>query len=231
MKLGKISQVDLRQMWTSEAYEFTPWLASDDGIEYLSEILGVSLEVVGTEQRVGPFKCDIVANIINVAGENQGTVIIENQLEATDHDHLGKIITYASAHQAKILVWIAREFTDEHRAALDWLNNQMPEVHCFGLEIGLIKIEDSLPAIRFNRVSEPNEWSKMIQAETRKEKSETEKNHLEFWKELKNYVNSRSQYNIRLTRKPFPQSWYEISIGKSNVHVNLSRNTQANRVV
>lgn len=230
MNLGKIRPVNLREVWINEARDFTPWLASDEGIEELSDVLGVSLQVIGTEKSVGPYKCDIVANILNISGENEGIVIIENQLEATDHDHLGKIITYAAGHQAKIIVWVAKEFSEEHRAALDWLNNNMPKIYCFGLEIELIRIDDSAPAMRFNIISSPNEWSKMIQTLESQERTKTENEHLLFWQQLKNYVDDNSKYDIQFTRKPYPQSWYEISIGRSNVHILLTRNTQSNRV-
>jgi len=230
MKLGKVIQVDLRDIWNNEAKDFTPWLASEEGLEYLSDILGVSLKIVGIEKNVGPYKCDVVAKIQDVTGENEGTVIIENQLEVTDHDHLGKLVTYAAGHNAKIIVWIAKEFSEEHRAAVDWLNYNMPKVYYFGLVMELIRIDDSAPALRLNPVSSPNEWSKMLQSITSKERTKTQTEHLQFWQQLISYANENNQYNIEFTRKPYPQSWYEISIGKSNVHILLTRNTQNNRV-
>lgn len=229
MLLGKIEPVELRKVWQNEAYEFTPWLASEEGLEYLSDILGVSLQVVGTEQRVGPFKCDIIARIQDVEGEDEGIVVIENQLETTNHDHLGKIITYASGYNAKMLVWIAKEFSEEHRQALDWLNENLSDIYVFGLEIGLIKINNSPPAVQLKTISSPNEWAKAIRTISTVERTETEMEHLQFWQQFKSYANDQTKYPIQFTRKPFPQSWYEFSIGKSGYIISLTRNTIQNR--
>ena len=121
MELGTIQQVDLREMWPHEAIDFTPWLA--DNVSSLGEALGMELEVRGQEERVGNYFLDMLADDL---GSNR-TVIIENQLEPTDHDHLGKLLTYASGYDAGVVVWLAREFREEHRQALDWLNQRKGE--------------------------------------------------------------------------------------------------------
>ncbi len=105
MGIGKLKEVDVRELWKHEQYDFSKWLAKESNIEFLNEILGLTLVDIDTEVYVGPYRCDIVAE-----DETSGSkVIIENQLEATNHDHLGKIITYASGLDAKVVVWIVKE--------------------------------------------------------------------------------------------------------------------------
>src|SRR5687767_11158192 len=116
--LGRLEQVELRELWLDEARDFTPWLAQEVNLALLSSTLGIELELEGVEVFVGSFKADIVARDIS----SDTKVIIENQLEKTNHDHLGKIITYASGVDAKSVIWIAKEFSEEHRRALDYLN-------------------------------------------------------------------------------------------------------------
>ena len=116
--LGKLEKVSLRDVWQKEDLDFTPWLAQEENIAILSETIGIELEVEGTEKDVGPFRADILCKD-TVYGH---WVLVENQLEKTDHTHLGQLLTYASGLNAVTIVWIAQRFTDEHRAALDWLN-------------------------------------------------------------------------------------------------------------
>jgi len=155
--LGKLEQVDLREAWLSEPDDFTPWLA--DHLDLLGETLGLSLELEGTETSVGPFSADILCREV---GDGHW-VLIENQLERTDHTHLGQIVTYAAGLDALTIIWVAKEFVDEHRAAMDWLNHSTAEgLDFFGVEIELWRIGDSRMAPRLNIVSQPNAWSKGI---------------------------------------------------------------------
>ncbi len=114
--LGKMERLDLRHAWKNEASDFTPWLA--ENLSLMSETIGIDLELEDKEKAVGALKADILAKD-TLTGD---WVVIENQLERTDHSHLGQLITYASGLQALTIIWIAAKFTDEHRAALDWLN-------------------------------------------------------------------------------------------------------------
>ena len=117
--IGKLTEVDARELWKHEQYDFSNWLAKEENLEYLNDIIGLTLTDVDKEVYVGPYRCDIVAK-----DETSGiTVIVENQLEGTNHDHLGKIITYASGLNAKVMIWIVKEAKEEHRAAIEWLNN------------------------------------------------------------------------------------------------------------
>lgn len=149
--LGRLKRVDVRAYWPDEARDFTPWLARH--IDLLSEAIGgLDLEVEEQEGRVGSFRVDLVCR--DMDGR---LVIVENQFGRTNHDHLGKLLTYAGGKDATVIVWVAEDFTDEHRAALDWLNEHTDrDVHVFGVQIELWKIGDSAPAPRFNVVSKPN---------------------------------------------------------------------------
>jgi len=224
--LGKLEKVDLRDFWKDEARDFTPWLAKENNLELLGETLGLEIELEDTEVNVGNFKADLVAKDIN----SNKTIIIENQLERTNHDHLGKIITYASGLGADIIVWICRLITDEHRKAIDWLNEiTNEEIAFFALEIELWKINDSMPAPKFNVVCSPNEWAKSIKESPRLTRlTETKLLQQEFWRELKDYMNENNTF-LKL-RKPRAQHWYSIAVGRSKFNISLTANTQNNRI-
>ncbi len=157
--LGRLEKVSPRTYWEREDTEFTPWLAQEDNIALLGDTIGIELEVQEQEAAVGPFRADILCR--NTA--NGSLVLIENQLERTDHTHLGQLFTYAAGLDIVTIVWIARHFREEHRAALDWLNRITNEdFHFFGLEIELWRIDESRLAPKFNLVVKPNDWSKIV---------------------------------------------------------------------
>jgi hypothetical protein len=177
--LGRLQKVDLREAWLSESSHFTPWLAQPENLKLLGEAIGIDLECEAQEKDVGPFRADILCKDTST----DAWVLIENQLERTDHSHLGQLLTYAAGLEAVSIVWIAQRFTDEHRAALDWLNQHTPEeINFFGLEVELWRIDNSPVAPKFNIVSKPNEWSRTIGESARN--IEITDGHLQYWTEL-----------------------------------------------
>ena len=217
--LARLEPVDLRQVWHSEPEDFTPWLARPDNITLLGKTLGLELDVESTEAGVGPYRADIVCRDTADGSSEGALVLIENQLERTNHIHLGQLLTYAAGLDAVTVVWIAAPFTDEHRAALDWLNEKTDQsVNFFGLEIELWRIAGSAIAPKFNVVAKPNDWNDSLRATTGSSPkiSETRHKQLAFWIEYKNLVNSRAR-EIRCA-KPIPRHWMAHSIGKGWVH-------------
>lgn len=182
LKLGCLERTELRDIWPSEASDFTPWLSSEENLPILGEALGLHIAFEAREKAVGPFRADILCRNV----ETNELVLIENQLECTDHKHLGQILTYASGLQTATIVWIAAEFTDEHRAALDWLNQITADnFHFFGLEVELWHIGDSLAAPKFNVIAKPNAWSRSIAQAVRaiddEDMSETRLLQRDYW--------------------------------------------------
>ena len=209
-ELGILSKEDIREFWEDEARDFTPWLARDENIGLLGETIGVELEVEAQERNVGPFRADILCKDI----ETNKRVLIENQLERTDHSHLGQLLTYAAGLDAVTVVWIAGRFTDEHRAALDWLNEITPEgFSFFGLEIELWRIDDSPMAPKFNVVSHPNSWQKTVTKISRGELSTTNQLYLEYWTKLRNLLEQRD--GVINPKEPRTANWLGVSIGRS----------------
>lgn len=212
--LGKLERIDVRTAWTDEAASFTPWLAKAENLALLGEALGMALELEATEQDVGPFRADILCKDIGT----DGWVIVENQLERTDHAHLGQLLTYAAGLEATTIVWVAPRFTDEHRAALDWLNEATQEPFSFfGVEIELWRIGSSPMAPKFNVVSKPNDWTKSVQeGASRVGLSEKRQLQLEFWTAYRDYLGTRS--SLRCT-KPQARHWMSHPLGKSGVYL------------
>ena len=220
--LGKLVKVELRDVWTSESSDFTPWLAREQNLLILGETLGLELEMEAQEKAVGPFRADILCKDI---GTN-AWVLIENQLERTDHSHLGQLLTYASGLEAVTIVWIAARFTEEHRSTLDWLNRITDETfRFFGVEVELWRIGDSPAAPRFNIVSKPNNWNKLVtQAARAIDESEltgTKSLQLAYWAALGGVLMSKGG-PLAKERKPQPQSWMAYSIGRTGFSVNAS---------
>ncbi|BAH75973.1 DUF4268 domain-containing protein [Solidesulfovibrio magneticus] len=229
MNLGHLERVDLRNIWETEAQHFTPWLAQEDNLAILSEALNIELELEAQEQNVGPFRADLLCKNT----EDSSWVLIENQMEITDHRHLGQLLTYASGLQAATIVWISAKFTDEHRAALDWLNNITEEnFRFFGLEVELWKIGTSAAAPKFNIVSKPNDWSKTVsngkKSIDNKSTSEIKQKQYSFWELLKNQFDNL-RCGIRIT-KALPQHWINISIGKTGFKICPTLNTRESRL-
>lgn len=224
--LSRLEEVDLRDYWKHEEYDFTPWLATEDNIVLLGESIGMDLEVISKEEGVGIYSADILC-------KDQSTnhyVVIENQLELTDHKHLGQIVTYGAGLNASSCIWIAKSFTEEHRAAIDWLNGISDDEHnFFAIEIKLYKIGDSPLAPIFNVVAKPNNWSKSVRSNANNAPlTDTKKLQQEYWSEFGAFVQGRKS-NFR-TQKPAPQHWTNISIGNSAISMSLSVDSRSKTI-
>lgn len=215
MNIGKMKEVDIRDLWKHEQYDFSAWLAKDENIELLNEQLGLTLVDINAEAYVGAYRCDLLA-----IDETSGVkVIIENQLENSNHDHLGKIITYASGLDAKVIVWIVKEARDEHRSAIEWLNNNTSkDINFFLIEIHAYKIGNSDPAPMLQIVEQPNDFikeSKINKTSDTLNKSESER--YEFWTLFNERVIARGKPFV--VHKPTIKHYNNIAVGKSGVGI------------
>jgi len=225
--LGTLTKVDPRTVWPDEARDFTPWLAQVENLNRLADTIRMELELEGTEQNVGPFNADILCKDT----VDDQWVLIENQLSRTDHGHLGQLITYAAGLDAVTIIWIARRIRDQHRAALDWLNDVTEEgIDFFGIEIELWQIGDSPVAPKFNVTSKPNDWSKTVSRTTKQdgELTETKKLQLEYWTTFFEHL---EEHDSRVRpRTPRPQHWANFAVGRSGCHLTARVNTRDDRV-
>lgn len=217
MKLSRLKKVDLREAWKHEASDFTTWLAREENLQLLSDEIGIGISLIQTEASVGSFSVDILAREENTDRK----IVIENQLESTNHDHLGKIITYASGFDAEIIIWIVRDVRDEHKQAVDWLNEHTDaRINIFAIRMELWQIDDSPAAPKFHVVSQPNDWAKAVKTSTQhSELSDRRLMQLDFWTQFNEYASSH-HVALRL-HKPYPQHWYDIAIGNSKCYVSL----------
>ena len=224
--LGKLERIPLRKAWAHEAGEFTPWLAQANNLTLLAESLGLSeLELVGTEHPVGDFKVDILCT------DDGGKVIIENQLEKTNHTHLGQILTYAAGVGARKVVWLAESFRTEHVAALEFLNQHTTdELDFFAVEIELWRIGDSPMAPSFNVVVKPNDWAKTGQqnAKAAATTTPTKQRQLKFWTGWQSWLQAKG--SALRPQKPLPQHWTNIALGRSGIHLAATLNSRESRV-
>lgn len=227
--LGTLQKVDLRNIWYSEASDFTPWLADSQNLTQLGNTIGMELELEAQEKNVGPFRADILC-------KDTGTdhwVLIENQLEKTDHTHLGQLLTYAAGLKAVTIVWIAAQFTEEHRATLDWLNTITDEgFQFFGLEVELWKIADSPAAPKFNIISKPNDWTRSVSKAARRIENEaltdTKAAQLEYWTEFSKFLSmSRSPLKSQV---PSAKHWSTFSVGRSGFSLTGTLNRPEQRI-
>ena len=207
---------DLRSVWPHEALDFTPWLA--DNIELLADTVGLDITVDETESSVGDFNVDIFASETGT----ERKIIIENQLEDTNHDHLGKLITYASGKSADIIIWVVKHAREEHKAAIEWLNAHTDDKVAFFLcEIKLYKIGNSEPAVKFEVVERPNDWAKEIKKADNN--SPRHQKRLEFWTAFNDYAFKNTEYAKQFKqRKPSTDHWMDVSIGSSAAHLSIT---------
>ncbi len=215
--LGQMKRVPLRDIWPHEAHNFTNWLAEDDNLAILGNACSLELERIETESAVGAFSADIFA-------EEPGSgrrVVIENQLEETDHSHLGQIITYASGKDANVVIWVVARARDEHRHAVEWLN-QHTDSECgfFLVEIEVYRIGDSAPAPRFNVVEAPNDWAKAEKA--KEEITGTKLIRLDYWREYRELALADTEFmKYMKPQSAHAQNWSTVTVGRSDLRIQL----------
>ncbi len=214
-EVTRLERVDLRDVWPNEASDFTPWLA--DNLDALGDALGLDIELGETEAAVGSFSLDIRAR-----DSDNRAVVIENQLESTNHDHLGKMLTYAAGYDAGVVVWVAREFRDEHRAALDWLNQRTGlETELYGVVVRAVRIDNSRPAYVFDVVARPNEFRKRHVASGSGQTAESQRLELkrQFLQRVADKMRDRYGSKHKNVR---PQSWLDFPIGITGIVCRVS---------
>ena len=217
MRLGKIEEVALRRIWPNEARDFTPWLAKQENLEDLGDLQALSLVEAEQEVSVGSFSADIHCKIEN----DNRTVVIENQIESSNHDHLGKTIVYASGVDASIVIWIVKNARPEHVSAVEWLNEHTDsDIGFFLIEIHAIRIGDSDPAPQFNIVAQPNEYMKSVKSGDDKQLTRSQLGRYEFWTQLNTFI---EENDITLgVRKPNYDHWRDFKLGSSKYHLTVN---------
>ena len=216
--LGTLKEItDLRSIWPHEALNFTPWVA--ENVDLLVDAVGLDITVDETESSVGDFNVDIYASETGTDRK----IIIENQLEDTDHDHLGKLITYASGKGADVVIWVVKHAREEHKAAVEWLNNHTDDkIGFFLCEIKLFQIGDSQIAPAFTVVERPNDWTKEIRKTA--SANSTQQQRLEYWQAFNDYAFTDANFSrIFNKRKPTTDHWMDFSIGSSACHIAVSQ--------
>lgn len=217
--LGELVRVDIREQWPSEPSDFTPWLAGN--IEKLGQAIGISLEVIETEKAVGTFSADILARDEN----DDRMVVIENQFGLTDHDHLGKTLTYAAGLDAKAIVWVTEKFRSEHLAALGWLNSLAgKEAAFFGVEVQLWRIGNSALAPMFEVVSKPNDWENTVKEQvTHAKLTPGQQQQINYWQAYAKFL--ETQTIPFKTSTPGARNWYLHTMGEGNVYLTAVAST------
>ena len=227
VSLGKLVEIkDLRTVWPHEALDFTPWLSQDDNIALLADAVGLDITVDETESAVGDFNVDIFASETGTDRK----IIIENQLEDTNHDHLGKLITYASGKSADVIIWVVKHAREEHRAAVEWLNNHTDEkIGFFLCEIKLYQIGNSQPAVKFEVIEKPNDWAKEVKKN--ETGNSTQQQRYDYWVAFQDYAFQNVQFAKNFNRrKPSLDSWMNFSIGSSACHIAVSQIKKRNEL-
>lgn len=225
LKLGQLKNLKLKSVWAHEEHDFTPWLAEEEHLAALSSAIGMDLQLEKIEVPVGPYWADILAK--DASGD---CVVIENQFGKTNHDHLGKLLTYGATLGASAVVWIAEQFTDEHRKTIEWLNEQtIDSLSLYAVQLEVLQIDESPPAIRFNVICQPNE---VVRAATAAKSSgaltETQQMQLEFWTMFRDRLMKKKA--IPSAQTPRPQYWFDVALGRSNIFLSNILDTYAGRI-
>jgi Domain of unknown function (DUF4268) len=205
IELGRLEPMDPRVVWPHEAHDFTPWLL--DNADRLAEALGIDIELEAAEHAVGGYSLDLVGRDIT----NDAVLIVENQLAVTDHSHLGQVLTYAAGTGASTIVWIATAFREEHRQALDWLNESTGEkTHFFGIELQVVRIGQSVGAPLFQVAANPNDWQKRIHTVTRTGDLNGKRAlYAQFWQRFLERVHAEHP-DWTTARRLESQNWFDI---------------------
>ncbi|MCL1898334.1 MAG: DUF4268 domain-containing protein [Micrococcales bacterium] len=207
--LGRISIIHPRDIWQNEAVDFTPWLL--DNADVLAELLGMDLSLDHAEHPVGDFSLDIIGRDVTTGK----TVIVENQLEESDHLHLGQILTYAAGTDPQTIVWVAHSFRPEHREAIAWLNERTDQdTRFFAVEIQVVRIGDSPPAPNFKLVAQPNDWAKTVRASSvaKGGLSDRQRLYKEFWESV--LVEIKARHRDWTRGETSRTNWIGMSAGR-----------------
>ena len=217
MKLGKLQEIDIREGWKVEEYDFAMWVSAEDNMQVLGNVLNLSLSDIETEKFVGSYRCDILCRD-EITGR---VVLIENQLEQTNHDHLGKILPYASGLDASVVVWGVASARDEHASAIEWLNKHTDDsISFFLLEIHAYRIGNSEPAPQFKIIEQPNDFAKTVKRIAQdKSVNESQSRRLEFWTQFNDILEQRGKpFN---KRKATTDHWYSVAVGSSECQISI----------
>lgn len=226
MELGKLKEINIRKVWGHEQYGFSTWLSQEENMKELGDVLGLNLVDIETEKFVGNYRCDILCK----DELTDKVVLIENQLESTNHDHLGKIITYASGLDANVIVWIVASARDEHASAIEWLNKHTDEnISFFLIEVHAYQIGNSMPAPQFKIIEQPNDFAKNIKAIIKDNAiNESMSKRLEFWTKFNEALENRHKpFN---KRKATTDHWYSVAIGSSKCHISIDLVNRENKI-
>lgn len=216
MELGKLEKIELREVWRHEALDFTRWLAKKENIAILSKEIGIDIEVIETEMSVGRYNVDIYARDI----ESNKRIVIENQLENTNHDHLGKMLVYAAGLDADISIWVVKDVNEEHRQAIEWLNdNSFEKINIFLVKVELWQIDNSPIAPKFQVICEPNNWAKVLKQQSKDNITDLELRQMEYWQGFVDYAKSKDKTYI--SQRPSIYNWYVIRIGSTDYKIKL----------
>ncbi|HLO98819.1 MAG TPA: DUF4268 domain-containing protein [Fimbriimonas sp.] len=216
MRVGKRQRVDIKNIWKKET-EFSNWLATDDGLDLIEQDLGIRIVDARREARAGDFPCDIVGRL---AQDEDHVVVVENQYGRTNHDHLGKLLTYAAVHKAMTGIWISEQTSDDHRQVIDWLNqNTPPTVALYLAELTAYTIGDSAAAPQLDIVCQPNMTVKLTHADQSDAEKARHAWRIHYWEDIQAAIRlKKPPFNLQ---KPGPEHWSSVSIGRSGFSMNM----------
>lgn len=209
MRVSRLDIVPIRKVWPKEEKDFTPWL--EKNIDLLGDVLEISLVSNKREVKVGKcFRADLLAEV-----SDGDLVVIENQFGKSDHDHLGKIMTYLTNLDAKIAIWICEEPQPEHISTVDWFNKfSPPDIGFYLLKLEAYKIDDSDPAPKLSIVSKPSMMIKEA-GEVKEKLAQRHVDRLNFWEKL--LLVSNTKTSLFANRKPCKDHWISAGAGISGV--------------